>query len=198
MSHLVLGPIVRLQIQRSALKIGEKPQRRYDPGAILATDRLRVGPDGAVALVDGQEIVDVHHRGHPATRNHEGRNSLSVGFTSHYAAMRDRYGNHMTPGCAGENILVDVARRVTPEEARHGFVIHSEAGKRRLSLGRVSVAAPCRPFSGFAHQHEMVEPHVLKETLQFLDGGTRGYYCSVGDAGEAVIQVGDVVALAEK
>src|SRR2546430_5652355 len=34
-----LGRIVRLQIQRSSLKTGEKPRRRYDPAPLLAVDR---------------------------------------------------------------------------------------------------------------------------------------------------------------
>src|SRR2546425_6533822 len=37
-----------------------------------------------------------------------------------------------------------------------------------------SVAHPCRPFSGWA-LGGMVEPEVLKETLQFLDDGMRGF-----------------------
>src|SRR3989454_10864344 len=43
-----LGRIVRLQIQRSSLKTGEKPLRVYDPTPCLAVARLAVGPDGVL------------------------------------------------------------------------------------------------------------------------------------------------------
>src|SRR5574337_1547489 len=39
-----LGKIVRLQIQRSPLKIGEKPSRVYDPSPILAVAGLTLTP----------------------------------------------------------------------------------------------------------------------------------------------------------
>jgi len=47
-----LGRIVRLQIQRSTLKTGEKSTRVYDPAPILTVPRLAVGP-----------VVDVHQPG---------------------------------------------------------------------------------------------------------------------------------------
>jgi len=43
----VIGPILRLQIQRSTLKTGEKPHRTYDPRPLLAVPALAVHPDGA-------------------------------------------------------------------------------------------------------------------------------------------------------
>ena len=42
-----LGKIVRLQIQRSPLKTGEKPNRVYDPSPILAVNELTLTPLGA-------------------------------------------------------------------------------------------------------------------------------------------------------
>src|SRR2546426_6384797 len=173
----ILGPIIRLQVQRSTLKTGEKPLRRYDPSAILTADRLRIGPDGAVALVNGQEVVDVHNRHHPATKNEDGLHGLSVGFTAHYRAMQDRYGKHLVLGCAGENILVENDRRIEPAEVAQGLAILAPDGTERLRLPAARVAHPCKPFSGFAHRHATVEPDVLKATLQFLDDGMRGYYC---------------------
>ena len=61
-----LGRIVRLQIQRSPLKTGEKQHKEYDPAPILALERLRMGPEGAIALVEGRDVLDVHHRHHLA------------------------------------------------------------------------------------------------------------------------------------
>jgi len=67
-----VGTIVRLQIQRSSLKTGEKPNRRYDPVPLLAVERLAVSPDGVLGQSDGGWLVDVHHRAHPHTKNEDG------------------------------------------------------------------------------------------------------------------------------
>src|SRR5437588_713120 len=98
-----LGRIVRLQIQRSSLKTGEKPRRSYDPAPLLAVDRVAVGPEGVLGVA------------------HPGRRS---------------------PGWA---------------------------------LGGT------------------VEADVLKEQLQFLDGGTRGYYCR--GVGAGVVALGELVVV---
>lgn len=189
----VLGPIIRLQIQRSPLKTGEKQHKKYDPAPILAVERLRMGPEGAVAVVDGRDVLDVHHRSHPSGKNDDGLHAISVGFTGHYRAMQARYGDHMVVGCAGENIIVESGGRMTLDEVAAGFVVLSPGGAERLRLGRVDIAHPCKPFSGFAHRHQIVEPEVLKATLQFLDEGTRGF--RVTPDREAELRVGDVVAV---
>src|SRR5207237_8524528 len=88
-----LGRIVRLQIQRSSLKTGDKPRRSYDPAPLLAVDRVAVGPEGVLGVsTDGAWLVDVHHRAHPETKNEDGVHGVSLGFTSHYALMRERSG----------------------------------------------------------------------------------------------------------
>src|SRR5881409_3176787 len=108
-----VGEIVRLQIQRSSLKTGEKPNRRYDPAPLLAVERLAVRPDGVLGQSNGGAwLVDVHHRSHPQTKNEDGLHGVSLGFTSHYAAMRERFGDRLTLGCAGENIVVETQRRI--------------------------------------------------------------------------------------
>jgi len=56
----------------------------------------------------------------------------------------------------------------------------------------LQVAHPCRPFAGWA-LGGTVEADVLKEQLQFLDGGTRGYYCR--GVGSGIVTVGDRVAV---
>jgi len=189
----VLGPIVRLQIQRSPLKTGEKGQKRYDPAPILAVDRLRMGPDGAVAIVNGSEFVDVHHRSHPSRKNADGGHAISVGFTQHYRAMQQRYGEHMVVGCAGENIIVENDRRMTLEEVEAGLVVLAADRSERVRLKVLEVAHPCKPFSGFALRHETVPPEVLKATLQFMDDGTRGF--RVTPETEAELRLGDLLAL---
>ena len=191
----ILGPIVQLQIQRSPLKVGEKPNRYYDPAPIVAADRLRLSPDGTVGLLDGREIIDVHHTAHPQTRQDRPEKGLSFGFTGHYAEIRERYGDHMVVGCAGENVIVETPRRVPLEEVAGGVAILDAEGRERVRLLQVCVAHPCKPFSGFAHGGKMVEPEELKATLQFLDEGTRGFRCVPVVAGQVEIRIGDVLAV---
>lgn len=188
-----LGRIARLQIQRSTLKTGEKPTRVYDPTPLLAVDRLALGPDGALGQApDGSWLVDVHHRAHPRTKNEDGAHGVSLGFTSHYALMRDRFGPHITIGCAGENVIVEADGRITLDDLAHGVVLLAADGRELLRLDILQIAEPCRPFSGWA-LGGVVESHVLKETLQFLEGGTRGYYCR--GVGSGIVSVGDRVAV---
>jgi hypothetical protein len=192
----VLGPIIRLQIQRSPLKVGEKPNRRYSPDGISAVESLLVTPLGISARVEERETLDVHHRAHPSGKNQDGRNGISIGFTSHYGEMERRFGAHVTPGCAGENILVATARRIVLEDVAAGLVLLDAAGREKGRLADIHVATPCRPFAGFAHRYQTVDAEVLKETLQFLDGGTRGFYCSLEPtAGHVALATGDWVGL---
>jgi len=188
-----LGRIVRLQIQRSSLKTGDKPTRVYDPAPILDVGRLAVGPDGALGEApDGAWLVDVHHRAHPHTKNEDGGHGVSLGFTSHYSLMRDRFGDRITPGCAGENILVETGGRVGFDDLARGVACIAGDGRELVRLEVLQVAHPCRPFSGWA-LGGMVPGEVLKETLQFLDDGMRGFYCL--GVGAGIVAVGDRVVV---
>ena len=167
-----LGRIVRLQIQRSSLKTGEKPTRVYDPAPLVPVDRLLIGPDGTLGEgPDGSWLVDVHHRAHPHTKNEDGAHGVSLGFTSHYALMRDRFGDRIMLGCAGENIIVETERRIAFEDLERGVTLLAGDGRELARLELLQVAEPCRPFSGWAL------------------GGRRGSPSSEGDA--AVFGAGD-------
>ena len=186
-----LGSLVRLQIQRNTLKTGVKPDRVYDPAPILAVDRLAVGADGVLgAGPDGSWLVDVHHRAHPATKNEDGLHGVSVGFTAHYEAMRQRFGDRLTLGCAGENLIARTAAPLALADLAGGLAIVGPDGSERVRLRVLEVARPCRPFTGWA-LGGVVESQVLKECLQFLDEGMRGFYCTAEGAG--VVEVGDVL-----
>lgn len=188
-----IGPIERLQIQRGPLKTGEKPNRTYSPAPLLAVSRLALGPDGVLgAAPDGGEawLVDVHHRAHPHSRHDDGVNGVSVGFTGHYAAMRDRFGERVVVGCAGENIIAAATGVLRFEDIRNGLAIVAPDGRERIRLRVNQVAHPCRPFTGWA-LGARVEAEALKRHLEFLDDGMRGYYCAAEGVG--VVEVGDRV-----
>ncbi len=190
-----IGTVARLQIQRSSLKTGEKPTRLYDPTPLLSVPALNVTPDGALGGSpdgDGSWIVDVHHRAHPNTKNEDGLHGISLGFTSHYAAMRQHFGDRVEVGCAGENIIATTDRRFTYDELAGGVAILAPDGQERVRLRVLEVAHPCRPFTGWA-LGKTVEPEELKEHLQFLDDGMRGFYC-VGE-GTGTVSLGDSIAI---
>lgn len=188
-----IGTVTRLQIQRSSLKTGEKPDRVYDPAPLLAVPHLLVTPDGVLGAGEGDAwIVDVHHRAHPLTKNEDGLHGVSVGFTSHYAAIRERFGDRIVIGCAGENIIVAADRRFTYDDLAGGVAIVAPDGAERVRLKVLDVAHPCRPFTGWALGRR-AEPDVLKSHLQFLDNGMRGFYC-VGE-GVGTVEAGDQFVL---
>lgn len=186
-----IGTIALLQIQRATLKTGEKPDRVYDPAPLLQVTRLALGSDGAFGLAPGQGwIVDIHHRAHPDSKNLDGQNGISLGFTTHYGAMRDRFGSRIELGCAGENIIVDARRRYAITDLEAGVAILAPDGSERLRLTVLDVAHPCRPFTGWA-LGRTVESEALKSHLQFLEGGMRGFLLG-GDA-TGIVSVGDQV-----
>ena len=188
-----IGTVTRLQIQRSSLKTGEKPNRAYDPAPLLAVPRLSVSADGVLGGGDGDAwIVDVHHRAHPSTKNEDGLHGVSIGFTSHYEEMREHFGARLDVGCAGENIIATAARRLTYADLERGVAILSPQGEERVRLKVVQVAHPCRPFTGWA-LGKQVEPEELKKHLQFLDNGTRGFYCT--GEGLGTVSLGDTVVI---
>ena len=188
-----IGTVTRLQVQRASLKRGEKPMRVYDPAPLLSLPTLHVTPDGALGgSPDGTWVVDVHHRAHPATKNEDGLHGISLGFTSHYAAMREHFGDRVQLGCAGENIIATSEGRFGYDDLAGGVAILGPDGSERVRLRVLQVAHPCRPFTGWA-LGKQVEPEELKAHLRFLDGGMRGFYC-VGE-GTGTVTLGDAVAI---
>jgi hypothetical protein len=190
-----IGLIKHVQLQRSSLKQGQRPQRYYDPAPLLVVERLLLAPGGVSAVsVDGESIIDVHHAAHPETKNRLGTNGISLGFTSHYRAMRDRYGAQLPDGCAGENMLVESDHVWSLDEL--GATLMIECADRQLvALASLMTAAPCVEFSRFAHlSAEPLTSDQLRTTLQFLDGGMRGFYARLADGQpEAEIRAGDRV-----
>jgi hypothetical protein len=192
-----IGLIRHVQIQRSSLKQGQRPQRYYDPTPLLLVERLQLSPGGvSAASADGESIIDVHHAGHPETKQQRGLNGISIGFTSHYRAMRDRYGAHLDDGCAGENILIQSDQIWSIDDLGTALVIECADGQR-VTLDGLIVAAPCVEFSRFAHlSADPLTADQLRTTLQFLDGGIRGFYARLAPGqADAEIRAGDRVFL---
>lgn len=190
-----IGLIKLVQLQRSSLKLGQRPQRYYEPAPLLVVERLLLAPLGVSAVsADGEAVIDVHHAGHPDTKNSLGKNGISFGFTGHYRAMRERYGAQLPDGCAGENILIESEQVWSLDDLGAALMIE-RADRQIVALDKLMVAAPCVEFSRFAHlSAEPLTSEQLRTTLQFLDGGMRGFYARLAEGQpDAEIQAGDRV-----
>jgi hypothetical protein len=189
-----LGSIVRLQVQRSSLKIGERPNRVYDPSPLLDVSSLLVGGSGVTGWANGELVVDVHHAEHPGSK-HNGGNGISVGFTAHYREMRQAFGARLTDGIAGENVLVETDDRVPELDLVHGLVIQT-SDESIVLLDQVVAAEPCVEFSRYALGDPGIAPDDprLREALAFLRRGTRGFYATYRGA-PVRVAVGDRIAI---
>lgn len=192
-----IGTIVRLHIQREKIKSGVKPDERYTPEEhLLTVDALRIDSSGVTGITsDDDHILDVHHREHPRSR-FRGENGVSIGFTGHYARMRERFGEHLVDGIAGESILVAHEGTVSLDDLANGIVIASGDG-RIVEIDAWDVAHPCAPFSKFCLRFPPGQraDRRVTEALQFLENGTRGFYGTYrdGQSQGAVIRLGDTV-----
>jgi hypothetical protein len=193
----LLGRIVRLQTQIESLKVGIAPHRRYDPAGIFEVTGLALSVEGVQGwTAGGVPVPDVHNLSHPASKNRAGSNGISICFTSHYEAMRARFGDHVSDGIAGENILVAVDSGIDvmgEDDLRGGLAIETANGEH-IPLVQVIVAAPCVEFARYALQFpdDARPDRTVTEAVQFLDGGMRGYYAAY--RGPAVtIALGDRV-----
>ena len=191
-----IGQISLIQVQRSALVVEDRTKSYYDPTPLVVVEYLLLSPQGVIGVAaDGSQVMDIHHENHPNSHNHKGINGVSIGFTSHYRAMRSKLGEHLMDGIAGENIVVESATPHSLANLGERLAIQIQQTGRYIYLSGLQVATPCVEFSLFAANHGMPLPAAqLKETLQFLDGGTRGFYARMEDLQDTVtLRVGDKV-----
>lgn len=172
----LIGTVVRLQVQRSPLKPGPRGARVYDPAPLLQVDELMVGPRGVSALVDGVELLDVHHADHPDSRNRGLMNGLSVLPRLHHERIRAAFGGHVVAGAAGESLLLDTDRPLVEADLAGDLVLETVDGPP-LTLSGAVAAAPCVEFSRWCLGRGLgpVDDDVLT-ALGELDSGTRGFY----------------------
>jgi hypothetical protein len=193
---MLIGTVVQLQIQRSSLKISGDDGRYYDPSPIMQVSSLELQTGGVVGRdKQGESIIDVHHRDHPLSKNRD-LNGISIGFISHYDLMRQRVGEHLQEGMAGENILIGTDQLFTQSDLPERLCLEVPDG-RRIELVNVQVAEPCVEFTKFSLEYPpSQEPdRRVTETLDFLRRGMRGYYATYLGA-PATVSTGDRLILA--
>jgi len=180
---VIVGTVVRLQVQRSRLKPGPPTTRVYDPSPLVEVEALEVGPRGCIGLLAGERILDVHHADHSDTRNNRLANGLSLLPTTAYPALQARYGDHLVTGVIGESVLL----RLEDDWPLGDLLLETDDEPLRLS--EVRAAAPCVEFTRFCLG---ISPgpvgEDVRQGLLDLDGGARGYYARV--TGEGTVRRG--------
>jgi len=101
--------------------------------------------------------------------------------------MRQRFGEHLVDGVAGESLLLDTPSSWGPDDLTGRLELETADGGR-LELGRAAVAAPCVEFSRFCLGRGAGGPDddELVAALDALDHGTRGFYLTALGAGRVV------------
>lgn len=186
-----IGRIIRLQVQASSIKIGERPLQTYTLDPLTSVDELHLSNHGVWARGDAGPILDVHHSDHQSSKNRRMSNGISIGFTSHYHQLRARFGNQVPDGCAGENIIVESGAIVALRDLRSELEIKSPEGLLRCSLRASEVITPCRTFSRYLLGEVDPSTEKLKEALRFLGDGMRGFFLVLKDRAHARICLGD-------
>jgi hypothetical protein len=191
-----LGRVKLVQIQPSGLIIDTPSGGFYDVSRRVEVDRLLITPLGIAAItLDGEHLLDIHHIDHP-DKAYDNDDLVSIGFTSHYEAMRTRFGDHMVDGVAGENIIIEYEEQVLLADLGQQLAFeNSETGHKTL-FEVMDFAAPCEDFSHFAanSQKARLPADQLKATLQFLGNGRRGFLLVMKDGQEtAIVRTGDRV-----
>ena len=191
-----LGSVKLVQVQPSGLIIDTPTGYYYDASRRVEVDRLLITSMGIEAITDeGEQVLDIHHINHP-DKAYGNDDLISIGFTSHYKAMRVQFGEHMVDGSAGENIIIEFGEEVWLEDLGQRIAIENLESGKRVLLDVLSIAAPCDEFSHFAaqSQHERLPAAELKAALQFLHNGRRGFLLILNEGQEAaIVQPGDRV-----
>jgi len=172
-----LGKVKLVQLQPSGLIIETPSGYFYDASRRLEVDRLLITTKGIEATTpNGEHFLDIHHLDHP-DKAYDDDDLVSIGFTSHYEAMRARFGKHMVDGIAGENIIIEYEKEVWTDDLGPQIAIESTDTEHRTLLDLVSFTAPCDEFSHFASQSQdkRLPAAKLKATIQFLNNGRRGF-----------------------
>lgn len=191
-----LGKVKLVQVQPRGLIIETPSGDFYDVTRRVEVEKLIITSLGIEATTaKGEHVLDIHHINHP-DKKYDEDDLISIGFTSHYAAMRKRFGAHMVDGAAGENIIIEHDQEVWIDDLGRQVVIENAKTGKRTCLDVLKFAAPCEEFSHFVacSQHERLPADELKATLQFLNNGRRGFLLVLSEGQESgTIQAGDKV-----
>lgn len=194
-----LGRIALLQVAPVGPKVPGPTHEVYDPAPLVQVPRVLLSERGVVGITrEGEQILDVHHLDHPGSR-FRGANAISLGCTSHYAALREQFGEQLVDGCAAENILIAASGIIALDQGQLWVVLEQADTGKRWNLGHAAVAEPCLPFARWVAGHNHTPtPDQVRTTLQQLRRGMRGFYFDMPPVTEPlVVQLGDRVLLSD-
>ncbi len=184
---MILGTVVRLQVQRSRLTPGPRSARAYDPAPLLEVSALDIGPRGVIGATPQGPVLDVHHADHPDSRNRGFRNGLSLLPRRHYTRMRQTYGPHLLDGIAGESVLLDAVGPWAETDLAAALELETTDGW--LALTQVLAAPPCVEFSRFCLDDPQADAggQAVQAALEMLDHGLRGFYAMTEGTGRVTV-----------
>ncbi|MCP4359868.1 MAG: hypothetical protein GY796_17820 [Chloroflexi bacterium] len=194
-----LGHVKLVQLQPQGLIIEDSRTPSgylYDPSRLHEVIQLTINPLGIETTTDdGEHILDIHHINHP-DKEYDDDDLVCIGFTSHYEAMRTRFGAQLVDGIAGENIIIACDKEIWLQDLSQQIIIENCVTGYQMRLEMVSHANPCQEFSQFAlgSPYEKPAADKMKATLQFLGNGRRGFLFVMQKGQEsATVQAGDKV-----
>lgn len=191
-----LGRVKLVQVQPNGLIIETPSGYFYDASRLVQVDSLTITSKGIEALTpEGEHVLDIHHIDHP-DKAYDNDDLVCIGFTSHYQAMRAQFGEHMVDGIGGENITIEYDQEVWLGDLGQQIAIENADTGQMARLDVLSFAAPCAEFSHFASrsQNKKLPAAELKDTLQFLGKGRRGFLLVFSEDQEpATVHPGDRV-----
>ena len=195
-----LGRVKLVQVQPNGIIIETPSGYFYDVSRRVEVESLLITSRGIEAKTPGGEhVLDIHHLDHP-DKMYDEDDLVCIGFTSHYNSIRERYGEHIVDGSAGENIIIDCESEVWPKDLSHQIALKNQESGHIGVLDLVHFALPCEEFSRFVmgSQYEQPPAGELKETLRFLGNGRRGYLLVFNNTQESVeVRPGDKVFVVE-
>ena len=172
-----IGIVALVQLQPSGLIIEKDGGYYYDEPRRVVVDQLNINSKGIEATTPGGEhVLDIHHLDHP-DKEYDDDDLVCIGFTSHYDKMQEHFGEHMVYGVAGENIIINWPEEVWLNDLGGKVAFEDQDSGDLLVLKDVQVAHPCDEFSHYAakSQDERLPPGELKDILEFLGKGRRGF-----------------------
>ena len=191
-----LGVVKLVQLQPNGLIIKKDGGYFYDESRRVEVPKLIINSKGIEATTpEGDHVIDIHHLDHP-DKEYDDDDLVCIGFSSHYDKMKERFGDHLVYGTAGENIIIEYPGEIWLEDLEGQIGFENQDTRQMLVLEDVLVAAPCEEFSHFAaqSQEEKLPAGELKEILQFLSDGRRGFLMVLKDGQEeGVVRPGDKV-----
>jgi len=192
----LIGTIAFAQVQQSPLKQGEGANRTYNPSPVLRVPGLRLTCQGVFGVRrDGTEIIDVHHVDHPQSRNRGNANGISLNFLPNYDRIRARFPyrepDQIDDGIGGENLVIDPVPDFQMDWLNTELIIERASDGHHIRLEDVMVTSPCTPFSNYV-AGRTIGGGELRDTLQFLSDGTRGFYASMAlEQPSVIVSKGD-------